>query len=97
MITRLFRVRVPLALHAEFEPKFLRVSLPYVQQAAGLVTVSVAGPSCWSPEEYLMISIWENQAALQAFAGPQWNEAVIPSGMEKYVAECWVHHYQGLP
>jgi hypothetical protein len=41
-----------------------------------------------------MVSRWENEAALKTFAGEQWNHAVIPPGMEKFVVECWVHHYE---
>ncbi len=40
-----------------------------------------------------MISQWENEAALKAFAGELWNQAVIPPGMEKFVVDCWVNHY----
>jgi hypothetical protein len=40
-----------------------------------------------------MITQWENEAALKAFAGEQWNHAVIPPGMKKFVVDCWVHHY----
>lgn len=41
-----------------------------------------------------MVTHWENAEALQAFAGRDWNKAVIPSGMEAFVDECWVHHYE---
>lgn len=40
-----------------------------------------------------MVSRWADEAALADFAGENWNQAVIPAGMERYVAECWVHHY----
>ena len=96
MITRIFRVRVHASLHAEFEAKFLSVSVPYVQAAPGLVSVSVGRPTKWVPDEYVMISVWAGEEALEAFAGENWNKAVIPSGMEKYVSECWVHHYENF-
>lgn len=96
MITRIFRVRVPAELHSEFESKFLSVSVPYVQAAPGLVSVTVGRPTRWDPDEYIMISVWLNEAAVAAFAGEHWNTAVIPDGMEKYVSECWVHHYENF-
>ena len=96
MITRIFRVSVPARLHAEFEEKFLSVSVPYVQAAKGLVSVSVGRPTQWAPEEYVMISTWESVNSLCAFAGEHWNQAVIPAGMERYVTECWVHHYENF-
>ena len=91
-----FRARVPQSLQAEFEKKFLSVSVPYVEAAAGLVSVSVARPTRWIPDEYAMISIWHSEDDVAAFAGDDWNRAVIPAGMEKYVAECWVHHYENF-
>jgi heme oxygenase (mycobilin-producing) len=94
VITRIFRVRVPAGLHAEFEERFLSVSVPHVEAAKGLLSVSVGRPTRWAPEEYVMISVWQSEAAVAAFAGENWNRAVIPDGMEKYVAECWVHHYE---
>lgn len=96
MITRIFRVEVPSSLHVEFETKFLAVSVPHVQAAPGSVAVSVGRPTRWAPNEFVMISVWRDEAALRAFAGERWNQAVIPAGMEKFVAACWVHHYEQI-
>jgi heme-degrading monooxygenase HmoA len=96
MITRIFRVSVPVHLHHEFEEQFLSVSVPYVRAAKGIVSVSVGRPGRWQPDEYVMVSVWEGEAALVAFAGERWNQAVIPDGMSMYVSECWVHHYENF-
>jgi len=96
VIQRVFRVRVQAALHAEFEAKFLLVSVPYVQAAQGIVSVSVGRPTKWAPDEFVTISVWANEDALRSFAGESWNVAVIPAGMERYVSECWVHHYESF-
>jgi heme-degrading monooxygenase HmoA len=96
MITRIFRVKVPAHLHQEFEREFLSVSVPFVKTEKGIVSVSVGRPTRWHPDEYVMVSVWENEAALVAFAGEQWNQAVIPKGMEKFISECWVHHYENF-
>lgn len=96
MITRIFRVKIPTSLHAEFEARFLSVSVPYVQKAQGIVSVSVGRPTKWAPDEYVMISVWANEKALLTFAGENWNLPIIPSGMEMYVTECWVHHYENF-
>ena len=96
MITRIFRVRVPLALHSEFEQKFLSVSVPFIEAEPGFISVTVGKPTQWAPEEYVMVSVWHSEADIAAFAGENWNSAVIPQGMEKYVSECWVHHYENF-
>jgi heme oxygenase (mycobilin-producing) len=41
-----------------------------------------------------MISQWEDETALIAFVGEQWNHPVIPPGMNDFVIECWVYHYE---
>jgi quinol monooxygenase YgiN len=94
LIARIFRVQVPSALHAEFEHTFLAVSLPYVQKADGLVSVQVGRPTRWEPEHYVMVSIWRDEVALRSFAGEEWSSPVIPSGMERFVEKCWVHHFE---
>lgn len=94
MIVRVFRVKVPRDLHDEFEAQFCAVSIPAVESQPGIVSVFVGRPTRWEPEEYMMISTWEDEQAICLFAGESWNQAVIPPGMDKYVAECWVHHYE---
>lgn len=96
MIIRIFRATVPTALHAAFEEKFLGVSLPFVRSQRGLITVSIGRPTRWAPEEYAMVSVWEREEDIRAMAGEQWNQAFIPSGMETYIRECWVHHYEAF-
>lgn len=93
MITRIFRVDVFPELREEFEVKFATVSVEAVESHAGFLEVTVGKPSHWSPNEYVMISRWETEEALEAFAGEKWNQAFIPEGMEKYVQNCSVHHY----
>ncbi len=92
-ITRIFRVRVVPDLRHEFEEKFSSISVHAVGEAKGFLSVTILMPSQWEPDEYAMITQWQDEAALKAFAGDNWNRAVIPPGMEKFVAECWVHHY----
>ncbi|WP_019506182.1 antibiotic biosynthesis monooxygenase [Pleurocapsa sp. PCC 7319] len=94
MIVRIFRVSVPPNLHAEFEKDFLAISVPYVEKYSGLVSIVVGRPAKPQSEEYVMVSTWKDEASVKAFAGHQWSEAVIPTGMKKYVKECWVHHYE---
>jgi len=93
-ITRVFRVRIDPDLRREFEEKFSSISVHAVDAAPGFISVAILKPSKWTPDEYAMISQWEDEAALIAFAGAQWNQPVIPPGMERFVVECSVHHFQ---
>ncbi|WP_324262640.1 antibiotic biosynthesis monooxygenase family protein [Altererythrobacter sp. H2] len=92
-ITRIFRVRIHPELREEFERKFASVSIAAVADKEGAGDVQILRPSRWASDEYAMISQWEDEASLAAFAGENWNTAVIPPGMDKYVIACGVHHY----
>ena len=93
MITRIFRVRIDPALRDAFERDFQAISVGVVEKQKGLVSVSIGKPTIWTPNEYSMVSTWRTEGALITFAGDDWQQAHIPSGMEKYILECWVHHY----
>ena len=67
-----------------------------VTDKAGSLGLSIHRPTAWAPDEYCMVSTWADEAALQAFAGEHWKQTVIPAGMQRFVAECWVHHYHPL-
>ncbi|MEM7278755.1 MAG: antibiotic biosynthesis monooxygenase family protein [Pseudomonadota bacterium] len=93
-ITRVFKVEVRSELVDDFEEKFAAISVDITQSAPGNLSVDVLRPTKWTPYEYAMLSTWKDEASLQAFAGDNWNRAVIPDGMEKYVASCSVSHYK---
>ncbi|MBO0320776.1 antibiotic biosynthesis monooxygenase [Muricauda sp. CAU 1633] len=96
MILRIFTATIPNALHKEFEAKFKEISVPVVKNYKGFVSLEIAGPSQWNPEEFVMVSRWENEESLIAFAGVEWNQAHIPQGMEKYITSCSVSHYNHI-
>lgn len=96
MITRIFRVQIQADLRGEFEPLFQTNSVEAVKSAEGCLGLTVGRPTNWSPDEYVMVSEWESEQHLIDFVGPKWNEAHIPDGMQQFVRQCWVHHYQSF-
>ncbi len=94
MITRIFRVQIKPELREEFVGKFETASIQSIEGQPGFVSVEIGYPTEWTPDEYLMISKWENSSYLIDFVGKNWNEAHIPRGMEKYLVDCWLHHYE---
>lgn len=93
MIIRIFTAEVPQSLHAEFETKFKAISVPLVKNQKGLLGLEIAKPTEWNPNSFLMISKWASEEDIIAFAGEKWNEAHIPTGMEKYIEQCSVQHF----
>lgn len=94
MITRIFRVRIVPAFRAEFERAFREVSVPLVEGKEGYLSHVVGYPTKWKPDDYLLLTNWTGEDALVRFAGDDWKRAVIPPGMESFVADCWVDHFQ---
>ena len=97
MIVRVFRATIPRSLHGEFEKKFREVSAPLVQSRSGLVSVEIARPTRWNPDEFVMVSRWNDEESLIAFAGESWHKPHIPAGMEQYISEFSVDHYTVIP
>jgi len=96
MIIRIFKAIVPLEKHLEFEQKFREISVPLVQHSQGLLSVEIGKPGAVNPDEFVMISIWDKVESLIKFAGDQWNVPHIPKGMEVFIAECSVAHYESI-
>ena len=69
MITRVFRVQIPPGLREEFEEKFATTSIDAAESKKGFIRVSIHKPTKWAPNEYAMISGWENEESLIEFAG----------------------------
>lgn len=93
MITRVFRVKVNKEFIDDFENDYENISIPLVKSQKGFVSVETGKPIN-DNAEYLMISHWDNLESLKSFVGSSYQEALIPHGMEKYVQQCWVNHYE---
>jgi quinol monooxygenase YgiN len=93
MIVRIFRVEIDPATRSAFEAGFQSLSVDAVTQSPGNLSCEIGMPTCWSPNTYAMISRWRDEDALVAFAGPEWNVAVIPAGMERFGKTYSVEHY----
>jgi hypothetical protein len=52
------------------------------------------GRSRWSDQpEFVVVTHWDSVAALEAFAGPRWQEAVIKPEEEHMLAQVFCDHY----
>ncbi|MFW2587234.1 antibiotic biosynthesis monooxygenase family protein [Sagittula sp. SSi028] len=94
MITRIYRVQIPPELRSTFEPLFATKARAAVARAAGCLSVTIGYPSTVTPNEYAMISVWQDQAALEAFNGTDWARPHIPDGMAQFIQTCWLHHFE---
>ncbi len=96
MIIRVFKARIRPSLIGEFEEKYRTISVPFMKSCAGMKEVVIGKPTAVSPDEYVMVSYWESEAALQAALGDGWSGAHIPTGMEHLVESCSVQHFSQM-
>jgi hypothetical protein len=53
------------------------------------------GRSVWSDQpEFVVVTHWDSVRALEAFAGPRWQDAVIEPEEEQLLAEVFCDHYE---
>lgn len=96
MIIRVFLAKVREGKHREFEQFFLEKAVPHVKSQPGLVSLSVGRPLPSSPDEFLMTMFWKDIESVKAFAGSEWERAVILDDERHLLKEGFVYHYQRI-
>jgi heme-degrading monooxygenase HmoA len=93
IIVRVFKATVRKGKEEAFETFFLETALPLVRGQEGLVSVTVGLAHESSPSDFLMVTVWRDLNALKAFAGEQWEMAVVHPDEEHLLEEIAVSHY----
>ena len=70
-IKRIFRLRIDSDFRKEFDELFYSEALRIIHEAAGFISASIHKPTKWNPDEYAMVSHWENEASLKEFYGEE--------------------------
>ena len=96
MIIRIFRVRIHPERVAEFETFLRETALPLVRAQPGCLSVTAGVPLPDSPEEFCVVMVWRDIAALQAFAGDDWQRPHILPEEEGLVLERRLDHYRSI-
>lgn len=93
MILRIFRVTIKPEYREDFERDFNSISIDMVKNHPGIISYEMGYPTKWNPDEYTLITKWENEEVLEEFVGTNWNESVIPDSMKKYPKKHCVDHF----
>ena len=96
MIIRIFQVTINPEYRSEFERDFKSISIKTVKKHKGLLSCKIGGPTKWNPDDYTMVTLWEDESSLEEFAGENWNQAIIPVEMQKYPKVFTVAHYKTI-
>jgi heme-degrading monooxygenase HmoA len=94
VVVRVFRARVHEGKEHEFERFVLDMALPMVKAHDGCTHVMV-GKSRWSElPEFVVVTHWNSVEALEDFAGPDWQEALVESEDEQLLTGAFCDHYE---
>ena len=96
MIMRIFKVTIKPDYRKDFERDFKSISIETVKNHEGLISCNIGGPTKWNPDDYVMVTYWEDESSLEKFAGNNWNQAIIPIEMQKYPQAFSVAHYENI-
>ena len=96
MIIRVFRARIRPGYRDEFEAFLREGPMPRIAARPGLVAQHVGCPLQPDSSEFVYVSVWEDVASLQGFAGERWQEAVIDKEEEHMLEETLIDHYEVL-
>jgi len=92
MIFRMFRATIRPGKADEFKEMLQRLSIPMVKAAKGMLGYYVGEPLDPAVPEFTVTTVWEDLDSLKAFAGENWNRAIIPPEEVPLIAESFIHH-----
>ena len=94
MIMRIFQVTTQPGKEAEFGKFFHETAIPLMLRTPGLVDVIPGAPRAESPDEFCMVMIWKDLAALKAFVGEDYESAHIHPDEAELVKARTIKHYE---
>ena len=97
VVIRVFRPTIHPGKEAEFESFLRDTAVPLVSRQSGIVAQHVGKPRDPSSTEYLYVTVWQDVDSIRAFAGEQWQEAVIAPDEAHLLKDTWIGHYEALP
>jgi len=92
MIIRIFRAVVRPGLAGAFEANTRDFSLPTVRTHPGLLAFFPGRPVDGAGGTFIMITVWDSLASIEAFTGPDWRRAVLPAAEQPLLESCSVEH-----
>ncbi len=93
MIIRVFRAKIRQGKAADFKRLVMEQSIPWLQRSEGMLAYFAGEPLGDDEQEFVMVTIWQDQNALKAFVGENWKTPVVTIDEAPLVEEMVAHHY----
>jgi heme-degrading monooxygenase HmoA len=96
MIARYWRGVAKSECVDEYVEHLRRSTLPELARIEGFVSASVMRRSVGDGVEFLIVTRWDSLAAIERFAGPELERAVVPDDVQLMMVEFeqYVRHYE---
>src|SRR5258706_11782836 len=93
MIIRVFGARLKAGMRSAYERLCCEVSLPTIRAQQGCLATQIGTPRAGQPEDFVVVPLWSDVESLRAFAGEQWQQAIIVPGEADLLEQVRVEHY----
>lgn len=96
MIIRIFRAKIRTDKVSEFKQMVIDQSIPWLESSDGMLGYFPGEPVHDNAQEFVMITLWRDQEALEAFAGKAWDNPVVTKDEAPLVETMFADHYLGF-
>jgi len=96
MIIRIFRAKIRDGQISKFKQMVQNQSIPWLESSEGMLGYFPGEPLDDNAREFVMITLWRDLRALEAFAGTDWNIPVVTEDEAPLVEEMFADHYLGF-
>ena len=93
MIIRIFRAVIYEDRVADFKRMVQEQSIPWLEKSDGMLGYFPGQPFGANDREFLMVTLWRDVDALQAFAGTDWDNPVVTEDETPLVEAMYAEHY----
>jgi quinol monooxygenase YgiN len=93
MIIRIFRAMIRENQVSEFKQMVQNQSIPWLESSEGMLGYFPGEPFGENAREFVMITLWRDLDALEAFAGTDWDSPVVTEDEAPLVEAMFADHY----
>ena len=93
MIIRIFRAKIREGQITTFKRMVQNQSIPWLERSEGMLGYFPGEPFDETTREFVMITQWRDQDALEAFAGTEWENPVVTEDEAPLVESMSADHY----
>jgi len=94
MIIRIFRAKIRQDQVLEFKQMVQDQSIPWLESSKGMLGYFPGEPLDENARDFVMITLWRDFDALEAFAGTDWDNPVVTEDEAPLVEAMFADHYR---